>query len=350
MPLPPLRFEPIYLPKVWGGRKLEHFGRRLPESADSATGRIGESWELADMDATQPGGGGGAAARSIVAAGPLAGTPLRTLLETRREELIGNLPLTDDDRFPLLVKYLDAGQSLSLQAHPSKAYAQLHPEARFKCEAWYIVDAEPGAKIYKGIREGVTPDAFRKAIESDNLESLMIAMPARPGDYHYLPSGTCHALGAGILVAEVQTPSDTTFRVFDWGRTGRELHIDAAMACIDFGPVQSKDFEPGTRLERDGVITRDLVNCEHFHLLEHTLPADYALQIPWRGEPVIWVILNGSGKITSPSDAYEPMHLAPLQTWLMPASLDALHITVDPKEPLMLLEITFPEIGARTIA
>src|SRR5690606_14007588 len=109
--------------------------------------------------------------------------------------------------------------------------------------AWYILDRDPGAVIYKGVKAGVTPQRFRAAIESDEVADLLIAIPAEPGDCHYLPSGTCHALGAGVLVAEVQTPSDTTFRVYDWGRTGRALHIEQAMQCIEFGPPDVARYE-----------------------------------------------------------------------------------------------------------
>ena len=127
--------------------------------------------------------------------------------------------------------------NLSVQVHPDDAYVRRHPEARLKSEAWHILDAQPGSVIYAGLKPGVDRDSFAQAIEDGTVVDKLVAIPAVPGECHYLPSGTCHALGAGVLVAEVQTPSDTTFRVWDWGRTSRELHIEQALECIDFSGV-----------------------------------------------------------------------------------------------------------------
>ena len=233
----PILFEPIYKEKVWGGRSLERLGRALP--GDSAT-LVGESWEVADLASTSPSGGGGGAARSRVAHGPLAGRALHELIRDHGPALLGGVALTEEGGFPLLVKYLDARQNLSIQVHPSRDYVARHAGAHLKSEAWYVVDAEPEAVIYKGVVAGTEPEDFAEAVRADSVGELMISVPALAGDCHYLPSGTCHALGAGVLVAEVQTPSDTTFRVYDWGRTDRELHIEAALECIDFGPVDAE--------------------------------------------------------------------------------------------------------------
>jgi mannose-6-phosphate isomerase len=220
----PLVFEPMLLAKVWGGRRLERFGKRLPTGE-----RIGESWEIADLPSTSAGGAGGGPRCSVVASGPMKGRG------------IGEVLAGWGDSFPLLVKLLDAREHLSVQVHPSPAYAAAHPGAHLKCECWYVLAAEPGSVIYKGVRPGVSAASFRHAIESGTVPQVMLSVPAVVGQAHELPSGTVHALGAGVLVAEVQTPSDTTFRVYDWaeeyGRAGRELHIDEAMACIDWGPA-----------------------------------------------------------------------------------------------------------------
>ena len=248
VPLYPLQFEPIYKPKVWGGRALESLGRALPGDTSN---RIGESWELADLSKSSASGGGGGQERSVIANGPLAGKTLHDVIQRYGDRLLGRLRLNDDGGFPLLVKFLDAQQNLSVQVHPSVDYAQEHPDAHLKSEAWYIIDAQPGAVIYKGIRDGVTAEQFRQAIDAGQVEELMIPVPVKTGDCHYLPSGTCHALGAGILVAEVQTPSDTTFRVYDWGRTDRELHLEQAMQCIHFGPPEVEVTERTVAHRRD---------------------------------------------------------------------------------------------------
>ncbi|MFM9994590.1 MAG: type I phosphomannose isomerase catalytic subunit [Phycisphaerales bacterium] len=235
----PLRLRPILFEKVWGGRRLERFGKSLPPGTN-----IGESWELADMPATSPTGGGGGAARSVIDNGPLAGRTLHDAMELWGRDLLGDARPTEGGDFPLLVKLLDARENLSVQVHPSPAYAAAHPEARLKTECWFVLDAEPGSVIYKGVKPGVTRASFGARIADGSVAGDLVAVPAVPGECHTLPSGTVHALGAGVVVAEVQTPSDTTFRVFDWGRTGRALHVREALECIDFGPAP-----PATRME-----------------------------------------------------------------------------------------------------
>ncbi len=228
----PLRLTPILYDKVWGGDRLARLGKAVDAGAT-----VGESWEFADLAKTSASGAGGGAARSIIANGPLDGKTLQDALELWGEDLLGSRATTPDGTIPLLVKFLDAKGDLSVQVHPSPAYASTHPDAHLKTECWYIIDAEPGAVIYKGIKPGVTREAFAAHIADGTVVDDMIAIPAIVGEMHNLPSGTCHALGAGVLVAEVQTPSDTTFRVYDWGRTGRELHIEQSLECIDFGPA-----------------------------------------------------------------------------------------------------------------
>lgn len=235
----PLRLRPLFFEKVWGGRALERFGKALPP------GRlIGESWELADMPATSPTGGGGGAARSVIDNGPLSGRTLHDAVELWGRDLLGDARPTEGGDFPLLVKLLDARENLSVQVHPSPAYARVHPEARLKTECWFVLDAEPGSVIYKGVRPGVTRESMERHIADGSVAGDLVAVPAVPGECHVLPSGTVHALGAGVVVAEVQTPSDTTFRVFDWGRTGRALHVREALECIGFGPAP-----PATRMD-----------------------------------------------------------------------------------------------------
>jgi mannose-6-phosphate isomerase len=237
-----LKLSPILMPKVWGGRRLADWGKQLP-SAGSAQAMIGESWELADLAATSASGGGGAAARSVVQNGPLAGKTLHDAMEAfGAAQMLGIVQPTPEGNFPLLVKYLDAREHLSVQVHPSIAYAKANPGANIKTECWYILSAEPvngqPPVIFKGVKPGVTREKFEKSIADGTVVECMVAVPAIAGECHNLPSGTVHALGAGVLVAEVQTPSDTTFRVYDWakeyGRTGRELHVAQSLACIAF--------------------------------------------------------------------------------------------------------------------
>jgi len=306
----PLLFEPILKAKVWGGRRLSALGKTLPPDEP-----IGESWEIADLDSTSPSGGGGDAAHSVVRNGALAGKTIREVIDLWGAELLGDLDASHG--FPLLVKHLDANTNLSVQVHPSAAYAAAHPGALLKTEAWYVVDAAPGALIYAGIREGVTPERFAHLARTGGVESVMAAIPVRPGDCYNLPSGTVHALGGGVLVAEIQTPSDTTFRLYDWGRTGRELHIEQAIECADVGPLKVEPAvePPGPGVER-------LVVTEFFTIDRRVGPVDgAALGVP-ASRPRVLMCVRGSGRVGTTD-------LVAGDTALLPAGLTAAALTLD---------------------
>lgn len=338
----PFVFKPIYKEKVWGGRTLEKLGRTLPGGADTL---IGESWELADLAQTSVSGGGGGSERSVIANGPLAGKTISETIKTFGPAVLGDVQLTDDGGFPILLKFLDARQHLSVQVHPSPDYAAKHADAFLKSEAWYILAADQGAVIYKGVKQGVTPEQYRKAIEDNTVEELMIAVPVKPGDCHYLPSGTCHALGAGVLVAEVQTPSDTTYRVYDWGRTGRELHVDQAMQCITFGPPDVSKYELNTKLTGAfGPITR-LVTCEYFRIDRYQLneTGRHDLTID---QPVVWMVLKGSGTLTCEAAPDVPYKRG--QTLFLPPGMEKPAFNAE--AGTTWLEVTFPDTGSEQIA
>ena len=217
MPLGPLRFRPRLRPLVWGGRRLETLlGRPLPP--DEA---VAESWELADLPEWV----------SVVRGGPLDGTPLDSLLRDRREEVLGRTALDDAGRFPLLVKLLDAHRMLSVQVHPDARAARAHPGARPKTEAWFVLHADPGAQLLIGLRPGVRSKDVRRALAEERLPELLVPHTPRPGDVFLIEAGAVHGLGAGVVLAEIQQPSDTTFRLFDWGR-GRTLHVEEALDAI----------------------------------------------------------------------------------------------------------------------
>jgi mannose-6-phosphate isomerase len=290
----PLLLNPILMDKVWGGRRLEKLGKALPSGKN-----IGESWELADLASTSPSGGGGQAAISTIASGPLAGRTLREALEMWQRAALGTVELTPSGGFPLLVKFLDARENLSVQVHPSAAHAGANKDAHLKTECWYILAAEPGSVIYKGVKPGVTRASFEKKLSSGaSIVDDLVAVPAVVGECHNLPSGTVHALGAGVLVAEVQTPSDTTYRVYDWGRSGRELHVEQALECIDFGPAPEAAKLP------KGKTSARLVSTEFFRVYESVLPAGGVLSITGdKGggagggasqEPHVLIVLEGS--------------------------------------------------------
>ncbi len=226
-PLPPLRFERRFLEKVWGGRSLAtNPGFELPPDVP-----IGETWEVVDR----------ADENSLVADGPLAGTSLRALMEAHGEALLGTAAAGKQGRFPLLVKYIDAADDLSVQVHPDDATAkELGGAAEAKTEAWVVLDVRPGAKLYCGLRDDVTPAEFARSAQTPAVVDTLLAWDVQPGDCVLVPGGTVHAIGRGITLLEVQQNSDTTYRIWDWGRMGldgkpRATHVEAALACIRFG-------------------------------------------------------------------------------------------------------------------
>lgn len=293
----PLKFQPIFQKRLWGGQRL----RQILHKNVEAGLPIGESWELADLPpgtvkADSTGAATDGSFSSLVANGPWAGR--------RLHEVLGELHVTPKAErrsaeacFPLLVKFLDAQQDLSVQVHPDAAYCQHHAGTHLKSEAWYILHAEPGAKIYKGVRPGTTREEFRTALDAGNVERLLNPIKVQAGDCHYLPSGTVHALGAGILAAEVQTPSDTTFRVFDWNRLTadgkpRQLHVEEALACMDFSPPLS-----GTRATPESLNNLQLVDCPYFTLDRRGYQAGQTETLESR-EMRVWIILGGQAVIT----------------------------------------------------
>ena len=260
----PYKFTPVLLERVWGGNALEHYGKSVPPGK-----RVGESWEISDRDDAQ----------SVVANGPDKGKTLHQLITTLGYEAIVGGHCSSSaaaPRFPLLIKLLDARERLSLQVHPPEAVAaKLGGEP--KTEVWYIMDAAPDAHLIAGLRRGVTRADFERALRgsSEPLADLVHRVAVIKGDALFVPSGRLHAIDAGLVIAEIQQNSDTTYRVFDWNRVGldgkpRPLHVKESLASINF-----RDFEPAKAappIENLGANSlRRLIECDHFHLHELTL-------------------------------------------------------------------------------
>lgn len=339
MPLYPLKFHPRLVEKMWGGRKIQDvLGKSLPPGK-----QIGESWELYDFP---PGVVESSEqwASSEIANGPLAGRSLHWAISEFGRDIHGDVPLTGEQgQFPILIKFLDAREDLSVQVHPNQDYANSHPDSHLKSEAWYVVQNDPAAKLYKGLRPGTTREQFRQAIEQGTVEQHIKAIPVKPDQCFYLPSGTIHALGAGILVAEVQTPSDTTFRVFDFNRidptTGetRKLHVEQALQCIDFSgapqPTQPRSHVAGLFTTVSRLVTSPYFKLEKVRMtegIEEPVPYD---------QPVVWIMLRGEAEIKV-GDVKEPTRFHAGETILLPAAMK--NPIIKTIADCVWLEVTFP--------
>ncbi len=245
-----LKMKPEFRDYLWGGRKLEALlGKALPE-----TGVWAESWEIVDHPEHQ----------SVVQNGEFAGLSLSQISASHRQWLLGD---NGPSRLPLLLKYLDCQRVLSVQVHPDDTYAlRMSPPDLGKTEAWYIVEAEPGAVLYAGLNEGTTSDQLKEAIAAGTVEACLHRIEPKRGDCVFIPAGTVHALGAGLVVAEIQQASNTTFRLFDWNRVdangkSRPLHIEQSLDVIDFrsGPRQLQSPTPTDQAGRER-----LVQCDKF--------------------------------------------------------------------------------------
>lgn len=248
MSLYPLKLKPIFKERIWGGTRLAtRFAKALPPRT-----QIGESWELVDLPQD----------KSIVANGTLAGHSIAKLIDRYGDRITGTKSFPSP--FPVLIKLLDAHDVLSVQVHPDEDACRRMGRGDPKTECWYIIDAEPGSTIYRGLKAGVTREDLKAAIAQGAVADLLINISVESGQCYFLPAGTLHAIGPGLLIAEIQLPSDTTYRVFDWNRVdaegeGRELHIEASLECIHFDTPA--DLEVTTRGR--------LVDCDYFKVDKH---------------------------------------------------------------------------------
>ncbi len=221
----PLKFQPVYKEKPWGGDKLKTMlNKNIPSK------KTGESWEISAIPQNY----------SIVSEGYFKGINLKSLLEQYKDKLVGQLVYEQfADNFPLLIKYIDANDDLSIQVHPDNKMAAIHDQSFGKNELWHIIQADPGAVLYLGFKEGVNKDSYLHHLNKGSLEKILNKIDVKAGDTYYIPAGTVHAIGKGILLAEIQQTSDITYRIYDWNRIGldgkpRELHTDKALKAINF--------------------------------------------------------------------------------------------------------------------
>ncbi len=320
----PLRFVPYLRPMVWGGRRLEQLGKALPEDRP-----YGESWEVSDHPVH----------RSVVASGPFSGQTLRSLMETHREDLLG-AAARRYLQFPWLIKFLDCHDWLSVQVHPDEhAVKALWPGEGSKTETWFVLSAAPGSTIYAGLRPGVDEPALRRSLSSGTVADCLHSFAPQPGDCVFLPAGTVHAVGGGVLLAEVQQTSDATFRLYDWDRRdahgkSRTLHIEESLRAIhwDQGPITPVSV--ADPYVRTNLCRRfPLVDCPYFRLQfveemsPRTLPGSRLQAL---------VVIDGTGRLRT-RESEEP--LVKGQVWLLPAAVTEGEIVPDGRLAALLCQL-----------
>ncbi len=322
----PLRFEPICQYRLWGGRRLEKMlTTPLPD------GPIGEAWILSDRDDFA----------SLIANGPLRGQTIGHLLKQFPEQLMGK-SAGHYSRFPLLMKFLDASDMLSVQVHPSDEQKKYLPAGEHgKTEAWVVLEAGTESRIYSGLEPGTTVENLRQALTNGVVEGQLEYFTPKTCDCVFIPAGTVHALGGGIVVFEVQQNSDVTFRLYDWNhidtKTGqpRELQVEQAIACIDFGQVAAGPVEPLVEDEKP-VLRERLILCEHFKLWR--IRGESPFMVGAAGMTRVLVCIDGKGELDYNGDNYV---VRKGDVWLLPAMVGA--CAFRPLNEVNLLEVALPE-------
>ena len=323
----PMRFDPIYQYRLWGGRHLAD----LLTASLPGNGPIGEAWILSDRDDHQ----------SLVSNGPLKGHTIGQLMENEQTQLLGKLAWRFK-RFPLLLKFLDVHEMLSVQVHPSdsnKDYLQVGEHG--KTEAWVVLEAGPDSRIYAGLKPETTADNLKQSLTNGTITDRLSYFTPKPGDGVFIPAGTVHSLGGDIVVFEVQQNSDVTFRLYDWKhidkKTGkpRSLQVDQALACIDFTQSATKPVVPIVEAIAP-VRNERLFHCEHFDLWR--LRGQSPFTVGGIGVPRVLICIDGNGQIDYDGTIYI---IGKGDVFLLPAV--AGECIFKPRNAVTLLEIALPE-------
>jgi mannose-6-phosphate isomerase len=327
MLLYPLKFEPIYQYRLWGGR---HLADLLTEPLPG-NGPIGEAWILSDREDHQ----------SLVANGPLKGQTINQLMENEQEQLLGKLA-GHFKRFPLLLKFLDVHEMLSVQVHPFDLKKDYLPVGEHgKTEAWVVLKAGPDSRIYAGLKPGTTADNLQKSLTNGTIADHLSYFTPKPGDGVFIPAGTVHSLGGDVVVFEVQQNSDVTFRLYDWNhidkKTGkpRSLQVDQALACIYFTQSATRPVVPV--VEAIAPVSNEMLfHCEYFHLWR--LQGKSPFTVGGIGVPRLLVCTDGEGQIEYDGTIYI---IGKGDVFLLPAVTGV--CTFKPRSAVTLLEIAIPE-------
>ena len=316
-----IKFQPILKDKIWGGEKLKNVLNKESDRKD-----VGESWEISDVKGDT----------SVVINGDLKGKNLQQLISEFKADLVGEKIYKHfGDKFPLLIKFIDAKEALSIQLHPHDNLAKKRHNSFGKTEMWYVMDANKGANLIVGFNKDVTKDEYAKSIENDTLLDLMNYETVSEGDTFFINTGKIHAIGAGVLLAEIQQTSDVTYRVFDFNRRDkngnlRELHTEQALDAIDY--EKKDDFKVGYNDTKDSVNT--MVDCPYFKTNFIELTQDLDQNVSQRDSFTIYMCVGGKAVISN-ENGEAAIHKG--ETILVPAISNSIKIT---SSGAKLLEVT----------
>jgi len=303
----PIKFESILKEKIWGGEKLKKLLKK-----DSDKNNIGESWEISDHEGDI----------SVVSNGNLKGKSLRDLIKIYKSDLVGkNVYQQFGDQFPLLIKYIDAKEPLSIQLHPNDELAKRRHNSFGKTEMWYVMQADEGGNLIVGFKKEVSKEEYVTHLKNKTLKDILNAEEVKEGDVYFIPTGRVHAIGAGVLLAEIQQTSDITYRIYDWDRkddqgNSRDLHTEEALDAIDF-KVENSYKTPYTKKLDKAV---NIVNCEYFTTNFISVNSNINIDNSNKDSFVIYMCVGGEGVELNGADFSEKLNYG--ETILVPASLN----------------------------
>ena len=317
----PLKFEPVLKQTLWGGDKIipfKHLNENLPN--------VGESWEISAVEGSE----------SVVANGADKGLTLPEMVRKYKEELVGEANyMRFGNKFPLLIKFIDAKLDLSIQVHPNDELARKRHNSFGKNEMWYVIAADKGAKLISGFAEQITPKEYKERVYNGTFAEVLQTCEIKPGDVFYVPAGRVHGIGAGSFIAEIQQTSDVTYRIFDYNRKdqngkARELHTNQAMDAINFADVQD-DFRTEYELTENEPI--EVVASPYFSTSVYDMTEEITCDYSELDSFVIFICTEGSCKITD--DSKNELTLCAGDTILLPASTQEVTITPDGRVKLL---------------
>lgn len=322
----PLTFTTIFKDKLWGGQKINTvLGKDYGDLPN-----CGETWEISGVKGNV----------SVVDNGELAGMSLRDLIAEYKGRLVGNRVYEQfGDEFPLLIKFIDANDDLSIQVHPDDALAKKRHDSFGKTEMWYIMQSDPGSTLITGFNQEVNRESYQQTFNEGKLTDILNREPAEAGDVFYLPAGRVHTIGKGLLLAEIQQTSDVTYRIYDFDRKDaegntRELHVEAALDAIDYAFYD--EYKTKYPAETDALV--EVVKSEYFHTRKMALTDPMSRDYSSVDSFVIVVVVEGQGKIETEAGSIE---VKAGQALLIPAELE--RATFQPEGSLTVLEAVVPE-------